>query len=526
MYKWFLAWRYLHTKLIAFFAVCAVALCVFMVLVAMSVMGGFVDKVRERSRGLLSDVIVEAGTMQGFPYYQKFIDVLMSDHRDVVQIATPTIVAYGILRVPDTTLTRPADVRGIKLDEYVQVNTFGQGFHYDRYYPGTTHLGLQRQPFAGFDADGALTLPPDHVKANEEWRRAETDPKVIADFDAEPFRLRGSREGGDRIFDVDSTDIRAVYGGDAFPGVIVGSDMINERTREGGYKRWDPRGIRMTLTTIAITASGNLTGEAPVSIPLRLADDSHTGVFEVDVKAVYVDFDMLQKKLGMNAMPRGDGTFIQARAKQIIIRLHEGIELNGGADEIRTAWTEFLAALPADLDLNDERSLGFVRVSTWEEMQSTFIAAVEKEKILMMVILGVISIVAIVLIGCVFYMIVEKKTRDIGVLKALGASGTGIAGIFITYAAGVGTAGSILGAGFGALFVHYINEIQALLEWVDPQLRVWNPEIYSFDRIPNVVKPDDVFSIVLVAITAAVIGATIPAIIAGRVWPVKALRYE
>ena len=282
----------------------------------------------------------------------------------------------------------------------------------------------------------------------------------------------------------------------------------------------------MTLTTIAITASGNLTGEAPVSIPLRLADDSHTGVYEVDVKAVYVDFDMLQKKLGMNAMPRGDGTFIQARAKQIIIRLHEGIELNAGADEIRTAWTEFLAALPVQLDLNDERSLGFVRVSTWEEMQSTFIAAVEKEKILMMVILGVISIVAIVLIGCVFYMIVEKKTRDIGVLKALGASGTGIAGIFITYAAGVGTAGSILGAGFGALFVHYINEIQALLEWVDPQLRVWNPEIYSFDRIPNVVKPDDVFSIVLVAITAAVIGATIPAIIAGRVWPVQALRYE
>ena len=111
-------------------------------------------------------------------------------------------------------------------------------------------------------------------------------------------------------------------------------------------------------------------------------------------------------------------------------------------------------------------------------------------------------------------------------LKALGASGTGIAGIFITYAAGVGTAGSILGAGFGALFVHYSNEIQALLGWVDPQLRVWNPEIYSFDRIPNVVKPDDVITIVLVAITAAVIGATIPAIIAGRVWPVQALRYE
>ena len=48
MYKWFLAWRYLHTKLIAFFGIASVMLCVAMVLVVMSVMGGFLDTIRAR----------------------------------------------------------------------------------------------------------------------------------------------------------------------------------------------------------------------------------------------------------------------------------------------------------------------------------------------------------------------------------------------------------------------------------------------------------------------------------------------
>ena len=76
MYKWFFAWRYLNTKLIAFFGIASVMLCVAMVLVVMSVMGGFLDTIRERSRGLLSEIVLDCGTAQGFPYYEEFQDYL------------------------------------------------------------------------------------------------------------------------------------------------------------------------------------------------------------------------------------------------------------------------------------------------------------------------------------------------------------------------------------------------------------------------------------------------------------------
>jgi lipoprotein-releasing system permease protein len=123
-------------------------------------------------------------------------------------------------------------------------------------------------------------------------------------------------------------------------------------------------------------------------------------------------------------------------------------------------------------------------------------------------------------------MIVEKKTRDIGVLKSLGASPQGVASLFIAYAAAVGIAGAILGTIVGCLFVWNINDIQDFLAWLNPELRVWSPDVYSFDRIPEVVKRADALWIGIVAVFASMLGSLIPAVLAGRVWPVQALRYE
>jgi lipoprotein-releasing system permease protein len=123
-------------------------------------------------------------------------------------------------------------------------------------------------------------------------------------------------------------------------------------------------------------------------------------------------------------------------------------------------------------------------------------------------------------------MIVEKKTRDIGILKSAGASSSGVAGMFILYAGAVGITGAILGVLLGSVFVWNINSIQEWLAYLNPALRVWNPEVYSFDRIPEVVKTADVVWIGVVAVLASMLGSLIPAVIAGRIWPVQALRYE
>jgi lipoprotein-releasing system permease protein len=154
-----------------------------------------------------------------------------------------------------------------------------------------------------------------------------------------------------------------------------------------------------------------------------------------------------------------------------------------------------------------------------------FLDAVEHEKGLVTFLFGLISIVAIFLIFCIFYMIVVEKTRDIGIIKSVGATSGGVAGIFLGYGLAIGIVGSLAGMGVGYLIVHYINEIHTWLGKTTG-LVIWNPEVYAFDIIPNTMNPREVVVIVTVAIVSSVIGALVPAWRAAQMNPVEALRWE
>ncbi len=529
MYKWFLAWRYLHTKLIALFGVASVTLCVAMVLVVLSVMGGFLDTVRSRSKGLHSQIVLDSGFLQGFPYYAEFGELVEEELPEVVKLTSPAIYSYGIFRVPATSYTKPARILGVRLDEYLQLNEMRKGLHYERYYPGTTHLGMQQMPVAGFDANGDMQLAQDLREANKKWRQDEKDVDSIANFDAEPFELSMypkvvPTNVGSRAFALGPEE--PGYIGREKHGVIVGCDLLNSRRSDGNFDRHLARGTDVAITLLPLTSRGNVTGEPPVRVPLRYADDSRTGIFEIDSMSVYVDFDFVQHKLGMDAQDLVDGGKSDARANQLLVGIHDGVDLDEAAAQIRELWAGFVETKLMDVSPTDRYPLTEVSVMTWEDMQRPLIAAVEKEKILVTFLFALISIVAIVLLGCIFFMIVEKKTRDIGIMKAIGASSRGVAGLFVAYAGAVGVTGSILGLFIGSLFVWNINDIQDFLANLNPQLRVWSPEIYSFDTIPEVVKKADAIWVAAIAVVSSIVGSLIPATLAGRVWPVQALRYE
>lgn len=530
MYKWFLAWRYLHTKMIAFFGIASVMLCVAMVLVVLSVMGGFLDTVRTRSRGLHSEIVMDSRSMQGFPYYEEFAQYASEKLPGVVGTITPSIWTYGLFRAPALQRTGPTRVIGIRLDDYVKVNSFGKGLHYQRYFPGTTHLGEQQMPVAGGIEDRSVVLPPDLVEANERWRKSETEQELIDRFDSAPFE---TTVFPDPIRIVDGERQFAMrleppgYEGPKRSGIIMGCDLINYRRSDGNFDRVLARGADILLTLMPLSPSGNPTGEPPAKLHLRYADDSRTGIYEIDNMSVYVDFEMLQSVLAMDAQERVDGTFTKPRVNQLLIGLQEGVDMNLAKDQITFAWVEFLTNdVPAELSVTEASALGNVGIFTWEDMQRDFIQAVEKEKVLVTILFSLISVVAVVLVGCIFYMIVEKKTKDIGILKAVGASGRGVAGLFIGYAAAVGVFGSILGLAVGCAFVWNINDVQDFLASLNPNLRVWSPDIYSFDRIPEIVKTADAVWIGIVAVISSMVGSLIPAYAAAKVWPVKALRYE
>ena len=520
MYKLFLIIRYLRKRLIALFAIVSVWLCVFMVIVVISVMGGFVNMVREHSRGLLSDIIVDSDTLQGMPYYQEFIDALLVRKSDVVAAATPVIYNYGILRVKRTDFTAPIQVVGIRLGEYRNINAFDGSLYYDKHYPGTTTLGLQRQPFAGFTADGALVLPAEFEDARMRYRTEHAD-----DSDLEPSERAALASGpGPGLFE--SAANGPGYAGDEMPGAIIGVDLICDHNPDGEYVEAVYLGNELVITVLPLTRKGTIGGEGPIPIAMRYADRSRTKVYDIDKMCVYVDLDLLQRALSMERVEPEPGWVIPARASQVLVKLKEGQDLRQAKAAILAFWKDFSASLNVPTDSDDWRLLQRVGVQTWEERQAKYISAVEKEKGLVTILFGIISLVAVVLIGCIFYMIVSHKTRDIGVIKSLGASASGVAGIFLGFGLAVGVVGSFLGTVSAVVFVHYINDVQDFLARINPNLQVWSPDIYVFDRIPNSVNPTEVTVIVVVALVASMLGALIPAILAGRVWPVEALRYE
>ena len=164
-------------------------------------------------------------------------------------------------------------------------------------------------------------------------------------------------------------------------------------------------------------------------------------------------------------------------------------------------------------------------VRTWEQEQGPLLQAVEVEAAILNVLLFLIIAVAGFGILAIFYMIVVEKTRDIGVLKALGASSTGVMSIFLSYGLGLGIVGSGVGVGLGLLFVRYINEIEDVLSWITGK-RIFDETIYYFHEIPTTVNPGTVLWVAVGAMLIAVLASVLPARRAARLDPVRALRYE
>jgi len=531
-YVAFLASRLLQRKRIAFFSVGAVTLCVAMMIIVISVMGGFVDSIRDRAHGLLGDLVMDGGLL-GFPYYEQFIEKLDAGLREpetgepILIQATPLIHAYGILQMPSLGRTNAVHIWGVRLDEYVRVNEFEEDLFYNIRFGGT-HIDPQAQPVWAYNERGIATLPGDMDEHFERYLQS-LPPAEQAEARARYRREPGDYFPGPGVLEGPAETPGFV--GDPYPGMIIGRDIIGRRMPSGEYRRSPsfPRGAQCVLTVLPLTRTGDVSPEPPPKPAFRYADDSRTGIHEIDSRNVYIKFEELQRLLSMGTLERIDGTLTGARCSQIQIKVVPRIGDDRDAlmkikNRIREIWRAFVDEAPADpIEAN---LLQQVDVMTWEEMQRSYIAAIEKEKFLVLIMFGVISIVAVFLILCIFYMIVQEKTRDIGIIKSVGGSAEGVAAVFLAYGAGIGLVGCLIGALLGITFVEHINDVQEWLARINPAWRVWSPETYSFDKIPDTWKWNEVLWICLLGIGASIAGATLPALRAARTWPVEALRYE
>ncbi len=555
MYKLLLSLRYLRTRWIALASIVSVTLGVATMIVVNSVMAGFTREMQDRIKGILSDISFESRSLSGFENpaeHMRRIEAAAGDYIDSMS-ASVNVFAMLSFEVNGESINRAVQLIGGDPKTMGKVGSFngylqhpehrGGGFDfrlreggYDtRDHQGGDEAALRRgMELAGWHlrrqkarwlkamqprqeqgatngaASGAARQARSTTAAPLDVRKAQHQTKLHPGIDQatrEAFAAvltewmntyqrtsatveikedgtievheqpSASREIEDAM--IQALNDRAAASQPVFDpekqqhtGCVLGIALANYRPK-GTPK--EERFLLLPGDDVQLTMPTAGTPPKAVSETFTIVDFYESKMSEYDGLFVFVPIERLQELRGMIEPQSGDRfvTSIQIKLKD---------ERDG--EKVR------------DL-LRESFDAQLYHIQTWRDKQGPLLAAVQMETLILNVLLFLIIAVAGFGILAIFYMIVVEKTKDIGILKSLGASSTGIAGIFLSYGLSLGIVGAGVGLVIGLAFVEHINQIADWLGRITGQ-EVFDPEIYYFYRIPTAVDPFTVGWIVLV----------------------------
>lgn len=503
MYKLLLCQRYLRSRYIALASIISVTLGVATMIVVNSVMAGFSSEMRLRIQGILSDIIIETRNFDGeigADLHKDMIEKLIGKY---VSGVTTTVEVYGMLSFEygGQFIHHPVTLIGIDPESKSEV---GPLIDYLQSYHDTEDGGEVIPAERTRDLKPDWSLTPAATAYRERIAvQARDRAKLLREIKQQKHDAAEDPFGGMERANAPEQE-EADFAKPQMGRLYVGSNLISFPHKDEDGKL---RTVFMVRPGNDVKISTVTAGTpSPAYFDATVVDVFKSGMSEYDSNLVFCNLEHLQQVRKMIRTGE-DGT--EARAiTSVQIKLKD---YRDAPEVLEILRNEF----PPDR----------YTVRTWEQKQGPLLAAVDIESSILNILLFLIITVAGFGILAIFFMIVVEKTRDIGILKALGASSSGVMSIFLSYGLSLGMVGSGVGVIVGLLFVRYINEIEAVITFVTGR-QVFDETIYYFKDIPTHV---DVFTVCWVAFGAmaiAVLASVLPARRAARLQPVRALRYE
>ena len=299
-------------------------------------------------------------------------------------------------------------------------------------------------------------------------------------------------------------------------GCVLGIDLLrlgdadSRYLREAGLAR-----IGHSISCFPLTASGAPAQAGTDMVNTKTfyySDNSHSGLARMDGSLVYLPFEPTQRLCGMAGPVK--------RTSAIHVKFKPNVGLQDGCEKVASLWQSFRQK---KADEEQAYLLDTVTVQSWTDYRRSSIAPMEKEQTVMIVMFALVGITTVFIVFVVFYMIVSHKSKDIGILKSIGASNLDIIELFSGFAFLVGTLGSGAGLFGGWLFLREINRIE---DWLFEHFgfQLWDRTIYAIGDIPNKVEPKVLVIIVLSTIAACLAGALVPSWQAAKQKPVETLQ--